>query len=114
MADSVSVLAVTLVGDEKRRLAERRISTTGRCFLLPSPETELNSVGGSGGHFSKSGRNGAPTVVSVYVKETNPRYTSPLKWPTRVCATRLCYGLLNAVVHADRGAATHRDIGNGD
>jgi len=37
MADRVSVLAVTLVGDEKRRLGERRISATGR-FLLPSLE----------------------------------------------------------------------------
>ena len=35
------------------------------------------------GHFSKSTRTGAPPVISVNVKKINPRYTSPLKWPTR-------------------------------
>jgi hypothetical protein len=40
------VLAVTLVGDEKRRLGERRISAMGR-FLLPSLKAEWNCVGGS-------------------------------------------------------------------
>ena len=45
MADCVSVLAVTLVGDEKRRLGERRISAMGR-FLLPSfRETSRLSLG---------------------------------------------------------------------
>jgi len=42
-----------------------------------------SGVGGVAGHFSKSARNGAPSVVSVYVKKTNPPYSSPLKWPTR-------------------------------
>src|SRR6266446_2567537 len=86
MADCVSVLAVTLVGDEKRRLGERRISAMGR-FLLPSLKAEWNCVGGSGGHpsaiplgftrgfgkagqvFSKSARNGAPPAVSLDVKK---------------------------------------------
>jgi len=80
MADCVSVMACTLVGDEKRRLGERRISAMGR-FLLPSLQAERNCVGGSGGHFSKSARNGAPPVVSLDVKKQT-RYTSPLKWPT--------------------------------
>jgi hypothetical protein len=35
------------------------------------------------GHFWKSARSGALPVTSVNVKKTNPRYTSPLKWPTR-------------------------------
>jgi len=61
MADCVSVLAVTLVGDEKRRLGERRISAMGR-FLLPSLNAEWNCVSGSGGHFSESARNGAPQL----------------------------------------------------
>jgi len=34
------------------------------------------------GHFSKA-RSGAPPVVSLDVKKTNPRHTSSLKWPTR-------------------------------
>jgi len=59
------------------------LSTGSALFLLPSLKAEWNCFGGSGGHFSKRARNGAPAVVSVYVKETNPRYTSPLKWPTR-------------------------------
>ena len=73
MADCVSVLAVTLVGDEKRRLGERRISAMGR-FLLPSLKAEWNCVGSSGGHFSKSARNGAPPAVSLDVKKTNALY----------------------------------------
>jgi hypothetical protein len=73
MADCVSVMAFTLVGDEKRRLGERRISAMGR-FLLPSLEAEWNCVGGSGGYFSKSARNGAPPVVSLDVKKTNALY----------------------------------------
>ena len=43
MADRVSVMDLTLVGDEKRRLAERRISAMGR-FLLPSLKAEWNCV----------------------------------------------------------------------
>ena len=73
MADRVSVMDFTVLCDEKRRLGERRISATGR-FLLPSLKAEWNCVGGSGGHFSKSARNGAPPVVSLDVKETNALY----------------------------------------
>jgi hypothetical protein len=50
----------------------------------PSLKAERDCVGGSGGHFSKNARNGAPRVVSVDVQKTNPRYTSPLKWPARL------------------------------
>ena len=80
MADCVSVLAVTLVGDEKRRLGERRISAMGR-FPLPSLKAEWNCVGGSGGHpsaiaqgrLSRRAREMAhPPVVSVDVKKNNP------------------------------------------
>ena len=38
MADCVSVMAFTLVGDEKRRLGERRISAMGRFLLLSLKE----------------------------------------------------------------------------
>src|ERR1700687_4650351 len=33
--------------------------------------------------FGKRPRKGAPPVVSLEFKKTNPRHTSPLKWPTR-------------------------------
>jgi hypothetical protein len=113
MADCVSVLAVTLVGDEKRRLGERRISAMGR-FLLPSLKAEWNCVGGSGGHpsaiplgfargfgktgqaFSKSARNGAPPVVFGHYEKTNPRYTSWVKWPTR---QKRQVGFQNCLIH---------------
>src|SRR5437588_259556 len=94
MDDCVSVMAFTLVGDEKSRLGERRISATGR-FLLLLLEAEWNCVGGSGGHFSKSARNGAPPVVSVDVKKTNPRYTSPFRWPTRYLTPRMLVTIMN-------------------
>jgi hypothetical protein len=48
-------------------------SATGR-FPWPSLETEWNYVGGSGGHFSKSARNGVHPVVSLDVKKTNALY----------------------------------------
>src|SRR6266404_4567323 len=73
MADCVSVMAFTLVCDEKSGSEKRRISAMER-FLLPSLKAEWNCVGGSGGHFSKSARNGAPPVVSLDVKKTNALY----------------------------------------
>ena len=99
MADCVSVLAVTLVGDEKRRLGERRISAMGR-FLLPSLKAEWNCVGGSGGHpspiplgfargfgkqgrFSRKARELAHPQLFRSMSKKQTRYTSPLKWPTR-------------------------------
>jgi len=42
-----------------------------------------DGVGGSGGHFSKSVRSGAPPVISVDVQRATRVYTSPSKWPTR-------------------------------
>jgi hypothetical protein len=58
---------------EKGGSEKRRISATG-CFLFPSLKAEWNCVGSSGGHFSKSARNGAPPAVSLDVKKTNALY----------------------------------------
>jgi hypothetical protein len=90
MADCVSVLAVTLVGDEKRRLGERRISAMGR-FLLPSLKAEWNCVSGLGGHpsaiaqgrFSRKAREMAHPQLFRSMSKKQTRYTSPLKWPAR-------------------------------
>jgi hypothetical protein len=94
MADRVSVLAVTLVGDEKRRLGERRISAMGR-FLLPSLKADRNCVGGSGGHpsafaqgrFSRKAREMAHRQLFRSMPKKQTRYTSPLKWLTRLKAS---------------------------
>jgi hypothetical protein len=89
MADCVSVMDFTLVGDEKRRLGERRISATGR-FLLPSLKAAWNCVGGSGGHpsaiaqgrFSRKTREMAHSQLFRSMSKKQTRYTSSLKWPT--------------------------------
>src|SRR6266478_6925372 len=92
MADRVSVLAVTLVCDEKR--AARR----GGEFLrrdvsccLQLRKRPVWRLRGSGGHPSAIARGRLsrkaqemvhPSCFGRCQKKTNPHYTSPLKWPT--------------------------------